>query len=167
MVGPKHSRKGHIMCWQCDHPGATRADYLEVLRRAARETGWAVQYVETDPPFAYTVGLADAGLPELLITGLPPEPSLDLLNAAAHYMVHETEPVPGDTMSFGEDVVAEFVEVRAPDVHMGWAAAYHGGPVRGMQVAWRDHDGHSPWCPDFNLGGPRQPVLGIRGPTEG
>lgn len=155
------------MCWQCDHPGATRADYLEVLRRMARRNGWAVQYVETDPPFAYTIGLADAGLPELLITGLPPERSMCLLNATAHYMVHEVEPVPGDTMSFGDGSVAEFVEVSAPDVHMGWAVAYHGGPVRGMQVAWRDDDGHSPWCPDFNLGGPRQPVLGIRGPTEG
>jgi hypothetical protein len=35
---------------------------------ATRQPGWIVQYVlgdDTDPPFAYTVGLHDLGLPEL------------------------------------------------------------------------------------------------------
>jgi hypothetical protein len=32
--------------------------------------GWAIQYVESENrPFAYTVGLTDRGLPELLMTG--------------------------------------------------------------------------------------------------
>ncbi|MGW0162715.1 DUF4262 domain-containing protein [Mycobacterium sp. NPDC003323] len=155
------------MCWQCDHPEATRQDYLDVLRHIAVKNGWAVQYVEDQPPFAYTIGLSDAGLPELLVTGLPPERSMLLLNAAAHYMTHKVEPLPGDTITFPDDSLAEFVEMTAPDVHMGWAVAYHGGPVRGLQIAWRDDRGHSPWCPDFNRGGPRQPVLGIRGPVEG
>ncbi|MGU3502668.1 DUF4262 domain-containing protein [Mycobacterium sp. C31M] len=74
--GRKHRPKGHIMCWLCDHPGSTRQDYLDVLRGLARKNGWAVQYVDAEPPFAYTLGLADAGLPELLITALPPERSL-------------------------------------------------------------------------------------------
>ncbi|PRC50865.1 DUF4262 domain-containing protein, partial [Mycobacterium sp. ITM-2017-0098] len=33
------------MCWLCDHPEATPADYLEVLREKAHKHGWAVQYV--------------------------------------------------------------------------------------------------------------------------
>jgi hypothetical protein len=45
--------------------------------------------------------------------------------------------------------------------------AYQRGPIRALQLAWRDGAGHSPWCPDFNRGGPRQPVLGIRGPVRG
>ncbi len=130
------------------------------------QNGWAVQYVEDDPPFAYTVGLSEAGLPELLITGLPPARSMLLLNEMAHYMVHEVEPAPGDTMTFPDDSCAEFVEVAYPDVHMGWAVAFRGGPIRGLQIAWRDERGHSPWCPDFNSGGRRQPVLGTRGPVD-
>jgi hypothetical protein len=154
------------MCWQCDHPGSTRQDYLDVLRGVVIQNGWAGQYVEADPPFAYTVGLSGAGLPELLITGLPPARSMLLLNEMAHYMVHKVEPSPGDTMTFPDDSCAEFVEVTHPDVHMGWAVAFHGGPIRGLQIVWRDERGHSPWCPDFNSGGRRQPVLGTRGPVD-
>lgn len=153
------------MCWQCDHPGATRQDYLDVLRSTVMKDGWAVQYVETEPPFAYTVGLSEAGLPELLVTGLPPERSMLLLNATADYMVHRVEPLPGDTMTFPDHASAEFVEVTHPDVHMGWAVAFYNGPIRGLQIVWCDEDCHSPWCPDFNNGGPRQPVLGVRGPV--
>ena len=153
------------MCWQCDHPGTTRNDYLDVLKGTVAEHGWAVQYVEADPPFAYTVGLGGSGLPELLVTGLPPRPSLRLLNAVARYMVHSAVPAPGDTMTFPDEPSVEFVEVSTPDVHMGWAVAFQDGPIRALQIAWRDRRGHSPWCPDFNSGGPRQPVLGVRGPV--
>lgn len=154
------------MCWQCDHPGATRQDYLEELRGVVSKNCWAVQYVEADPPFAYTVGLSGAGLPELLITGLPPARSMLLLNEMAHYMAHEVEPAPGDTVTFPDGSCAEFVEVTHPDVHMGWAVAFRSGPIRGLQVVWCDDAGHSPWCPDFNSGGRRQPVLGTRGPVD-
>lgn len=154
------------MCWQCDHPGATRQDYLDELRNLVMKNGWAVQYVEADPPFAYTVGLSGAGLPELLITGLPPARSMLLPNEVAHYMVREVEPAPGDTMTFLDGSCAEFVEVTHPDVHMGWAVAFRSGTIRGLQVVWRDERGHSPWCPDFNSGGRRQPVLGTRGPVD-
>lgn len=154
------------MCWQCDHPGATRQDYLEELRGLVSKNGWAVQYVEADPPFAYTVGLSGAGLPELLVTALPPEQSMRLLNMVADYMVHRAVPAPGDTMTFPDDSCAEFVEVTHPDVHMGWAVAFHGGPIRARQIVWCDDSGQSPWCPDFDGGGTRQPVLGTRGPVE-
>ena len=155
------------MCWQCDHPGATRQDYLDVLHGIVATNGWAVQYVETEPPFAYTVGLSGAGLPELLITGLAPPRSMLLLNTVAQYMRDKTVPTAGDTMTFPDGSCAEFVRVATPDAHLGWAVAFHGGPIRALQIAWRDARGHSPWCPDFNEGGPRQPVLGIRGPACG
>lgn len=154
------------MCWQCDHPGATRQDFLDALRDTVDKEGWAVQYVEAEPPFAYTAGLSEAGLPELLITGLPPERSMLLLNTVAGYMVGERVPAPGDTFTFPDRSCAEFVEVTHPDVHMGWAVAFYYGPIRALQIVWQDTQGHSPWCPDFNSGGTRQPVLGARGPVD-
>ena len=43
------------MCWECDHPGATRDDYLHYVGGVIAEHGWAVQGVERDrihPPWA-------------------------------------------------------------------------------------------------------------------
>lgn len=43
------------MCWQCDHPGSTRLDYLRHMRGVIARYGWAVQGVERDrihPPWA-------------------------------------------------------------------------------------------------------------------
>ena len=80
------------------------------------------------------------------------------------YLVHRVEPAPGDTFEFRAGVLAKFVEVTVPDVHMPWAVALHNGPIRALQIGWRDRAGHSPWCPDFDRGGRRQPVLGVRGP---
>ena len=57
------------MCWQCDHPHATTDDYLDELVKIIKKNRWAVQYVEgEDRPFAYTIGLHELGLPELLVT---------------------------------------------------------------------------------------------------
>jgi hypothetical protein len=155
------------MCWLCDHPEATREDYHDVLRRTVREHGWAVQYVEDDRiPFAYTVGLHEAGVPELLVTAVSPERARRLLNSVAHYTVRERVPAPGDTINLPDGWHGEFVKVAQPDAHMTFAVELYGSDVRALQIVWRDKQGHSPWCPDFNIGGLRQPVLGVRGPVQ-
>jgi hypothetical protein len=61
------------MCWECDHPGSTRDDYLQCVNGIIAEHGWAVQGVQRDrirPPWAYSVGLTAHGEPELVVTGL-------------------------------------------------------------------------------------------------
>lgn len=158
-------RRESAVCWLCDHPEATREDYHDVLRRKVRDRGWAVQYVESDrTPFAYTVGLHTAGLPELLVTGLSPDWAMRLLNTVARYVIDERVPAPGDTMVLPDNWHAEFVEVAQPDAHLTFAVELCGPDVRALQIVWRDEDDHSPWCPEFNKGGLRQPVLGVRGP---
>lgn len=55
-----------------------------------------VQYVSADrahAPFAYTVGLSDAGLPELVVAGMSDLCSAELLNAVGFHYLH-AEPVP-------------------------------------------------------------------------
>lgn len=155
------------MCWICDHPEATREDYLDLLRAKVLKRGWAVQCVEDDRrPFAYTIGLTKAGFPELLVTGLPPLKALRILNSVADYMVHEVEPAPGDTITLPGDWFAEFVKVTEPTAHLTFAEALCGPDIRALQVVWTDREGHSPWCSEFNRAGPRQPVLGVRGPDD-
>lgn len=153
------------MCWQCDHPEASPADYRRELRKAIFKNRWIVQYVEDERrPFAYTIGLHKRGFAEYLITGVSPERAMQLLNSVASYTIHEVQPRPGDTMNIADEVDLEFVEVDQPDAHLCWAVNLYGPAVRALQLAWRDERGHSPWCPDFDEGRGSQPVLGKRGP---
>jgi hypothetical protein len=155
--------KGAVMCWQCDHPEATRNDYLDVVREKILKNGWAVQYVESERrPFAYTIGLHECGLPELLITAVDPKRALLVLNTVADYCIGHDGPVlPGDVMTL-PDQLLEFVQVSQPDAHMGIAIGIYGPEVRALQLVWADANYEWPWSPRFNPGGPRQPVLGQR-----
>jgi hypothetical protein len=155
------------MCWQCDHPGATTADYLRGLKKTITKHKWAVQYVEDDKkPFAYTIGLHKRGFAEYLVTGVAPGRALRLLNAVADYTIREVQPQAGELMTLGDEVHLEFVNVDRPDAHLNFAIALYGRGVRALQLVWRDGRGHSPWCPDFDEGRGSQPVLGKRGPQN-
>ncbi|MEZ0366750.1 DUF4262 domain-containing protein [Mycobacterium sp. pUA109] len=150
------------MCWKCDHPEATVEEWLDAIRATVDKHGWAVQYVESDrTPFAYTVGLHEHGLPELLVTGLPPQPTVRLLNTVAAYLMDGGRPVAGDWIHLPDGSMLLVVQVEHPDAHMNVAVAFYGDAVRALQLVWADDHGHRPWCPEFRNGGVRQPVLGV------
>jgi len=149
------------MCWLCDHPEATRDDYFDLLREKMRRHGWAVQYVEERRPFAYTIGLHDCGLPELLVTGVSPQRAVRLLNAVARDAMRGRTLTPGEQFTLNAGPRIEIVEVDHPDAHLCWAVAF-GGPIRAVQLVWADGHGRWPWAPDFCDGRTRQPVLGYR-----
>src|SRR5262249_52869691 len=113
------------MCWQCDDPSDGDAEgYLDELRATIRIHGWAVQGVEDDRlPYAYTIGLHDRGLPELLVTGLPPEGAAGLLNDVAGAAVDGRDLAPGAHIAVGAGPLLEIVEVGHPDAHMNFAVA--------------------------------------------
>jgi hypothetical protein len=151
------------MCWLCDHPEATRDDYLALMREKARKHGWAVQYVEDDRhPFAYTVGLNDWNLPELLVTGVAPSASTWLLRSVGREAVRGVRLEPGVRMAVEGGPMVEFVEVDHPDVHLCWAVNHAQGPIRALQVVWADQHGHWPWSVSFCGGHGCQPVFGDR-----
>jgi hypothetical protein len=151
------------MCWQCDHPDKTQADYLDLLRAKIRAHGWAVQYVEADrTPFAYTVGLHDRGLPELLVTGLSPQPSAWLLRTFARRSLLGPKPVPGRQVSLSAGARIEPVTVTQPDAHLYMAVAIGGQGIKALQLVWADDRGRWPWAPGFAQGRGIQPVLGDR-----
>ncbi len=151
------------MCWLCDHRDASTQDYFEVLADKMRKHGWAVQYVEDDRvPFAYTVGLHDCGLPELLVTGVSQQRATRLLNAVAGDAMRGRTLTPGEQITLPTGPSVEIVEVDHPDAHMGWAVAFGGPDVRAMQLVWADGRGRWPWAPGFCDGRTRQPVLGVR-----
>ena len=125
------------MCWQCDHPGGTRLDYLEHVRDLIACCGWTVQGVQRDrirPPSAYTVGLTSRGKPELLVTGLPLARAADLLNDVASHVLHADAPLPGEQVPLIGGPVIEIVEVAEPTVHLVIAAEIFGPEIRALQL---------------------------------
>ena len=87
------------MCPMCNDPTLTQADVHAALARVIEETGWAIQSVTGGrlyAPLAYTVGLTDFDLPELVVTGLRPDRARALLNEVAEHSLHAQPPRPGD-----------------------------------------------------------------------
>jgi hypothetical protein len=151
------------MCWKCDNPDGTTEQYLAELRALSAIHGWAVQYVEDeDRPFAYTIGLHDKGLPELMVTGLSGEASARLLNAVARMTVNGTRLAPAEHINLGDRYHLEVVEVEHPDVHLKFAARIFGQHITALQLVWADHRGRWPWDAGWGCGRRRQPVLGVR-----
>jgi hypothetical protein len=151
------------MCWQCDHPEATRDDYYDLLQGEISRNGWAVQYVESDRrPYAYTVGLHDWDVPELLMTGVSPQRATRLLDIVARRLVSGEVFAPGEQLCLSDGPLVEIVEVDHPDAHMGWAVAFGGPDIHALQLVWADGSGRWPWSADFADGRAMQPVLGCR-----
>lgn len=152
------------MCWQCDNPQATIEDYLDILRDIINDHGWAVQFIESQrQPFAYTVGLHERGLPELLITGLAPENARRLLNSIAHQIVEDgIDLQPAMHIDFQGEYMLEVVEVDRPDVHLKFAAALLSPHIRALQLVWTDDPHRWPWDHGWAKGRQPQSVLGRR-----
>lgn len=153
------------MCWECDHPGSTRSDYLDYLSGLIEEFGWAVLGVERDrihPPWAYTVGLTPHGRPELVVTGLPLRRATKLLNEVAAHTMHAAPPSPGEQIAWRGGPFIEIVKVAEPSAHLVMAVEFYGPGLRALQVVHADDRGHWPW--DVGYRGVRggQPVLGTR-----
>lgn len=154
------------MCWQCEYPDSSYNDYLDHMREMIRRRGWAVQGVERErmhPPWAYTVGLTAHGKPELVMTGLPIEWSLPVLNAVAEDLLHrDLLLVDGTRTDLGEGFVVEVVELAEPTAHLLVAVELQGPALRALQLVHADHRGHWPWEPGYRGVQGGQPVLGVR-----
>jgi hypothetical protein len=154
------------MCWMCDHPRATRREYLEHIRDLIESHGWAVQGVSRDglhPPWAYTVGLTESGSPELVVTGISVARATELLNDVASHVLHSGVALtPGEQIPLIGGPAVEIVEVSETAAHLLTAVEIYGPGIRALQVVHADDRGHWPW--DVGCRGVRggQPVLGVR-----
>lgn len=155
------------MCWKCERPDATEADYDDFVRGVIDQYGWFIQAVYSDrlhPTLAYTVGLSRFGHAELVVSGLSQRRSADLLNSVATHMVHHD----GGSLTHGEHVPwrgwpdIEVVELPEPSAHLFTAISIYGMSVRAQQLVYADDRGHWPW--DVGFRG-RQRVLGPRAPA--
>jgi len=154
------------MCWQCEHPNAKWPDYLDRMRDLIGSSGWAVQSVERfrlHPPWAYTVGLTAAGLPELVATGLSLPRATELLNDVAAHVLHADAPLrPGEQIPLVGGPLIEIVELPEPSAHLYVATEIYGKVISALQLVHADHRGHWPWDAGYRGVRGGQPVLGPR-----
>lgn len=150
------------MCWTCEHPGS---DYVtEVVRPIIQRHGWFVQYVEPGGPhaaLAYTIGLLEHGLPELVVTGLSPVGSAAVLNRAGDELHHRELPEPGQRLELDGQLL-EVVAVTHPDAHLMTLVQCYGPDVSALQLVHDDERGAWPWSRGYRSGRGGQPVLGPR-----
>ncbi|WP_158887094.1 DUF4262 domain-containing protein [Amycolatopsis anabasis] len=153
------------MCWQCDHPGSTREDYLAHLLDVVARCGWAVEGIERDrshPPWAYTIGLTEHDRPELVVTGMPLAPAYILLNSVATHLLHARAPEPGERIPWHDGPLIEIVEIAEPSAHLNSAVALYGAAIRALQLVHADDRGGWPWDRGYRGCRGGQPVLGLR-----
>jgi hypothetical protein len=140
------------------------------MRGLIHRFGWAVQTVERSglhPPWAYTVGLTEAGRPELVATGLSAVNAMDLLDDVASHLMHSKAVVrPGERIPLVGGPLIEIVELPEPSAHLYVATELYGKQIRALQIVHADDRGHWPW--DVGYRGVRggQPVLGPRAVTS-
>ncbi len=122
---------------------------------------------EHRPPFSFSLGLAAAGLPELIVFGLRDTIAQSLLNQVARDLVAGKSLTPG--VSYEDYLVGYPVNFReitsnneyAEFVMIGTAFARVPmpklGSFRALQVVWSDHSRRFPNDPGYD--GERQPLL--------
>ena len=154
------------MCGRCENPSDSEAEEdIDGFGECVREHGWVIKYVEdARHPYAYTVGLTQFGLPELLVTGLTTERALVLLDHFGQQTIADGAPQPGQRLDFLGLSQIEAVDVDHPDAHLDLAVRLFGPKLRAVQLVWTDMQGRWPWSNRFDFeDGFSQPVLGIRG----
>lgn len=134
--------------------------YTTRVRELVGKDGWMVQGVFPTEPgdvwLAYTVGLTDAGLPELFMAGLSGGQLHGLLNAlAARHIAREI--VAGATVRGVGSVPLRVI--GAPRAPIGFARQLYGVRASAVQVVWPDDEGRWPGTPRWRAN-PVQPLFG-------
>jgi hypothetical protein len=129
----------------------------QILDTIARE-GWMVLGIEASdegPQYAFSVGLfRTLGYPEIVVMGLPPAVSQDLINEIGSRVRA------GDRFGVGQryegiasNFPLAFIEMDRAYYrpYLGYARWFHrGSDFPAVQVVWPDKQGIFPWEPDYD-----------------
>lgn len=127
-----------------------KEQYLADMQAMIDKHGWMVQAVfagNDQPGFAYTVGLAAKGLPELIVFSMPPGFARTTLNHLAHRMsTGETIPLNTRLTCVFDGADAQLVEANREltDKFM-YQALYRDPHYRALQLVWTDPAMLFPW----------------------
>jgi hypothetical protein len=136
----------------CLHCNGWTDDEIRAKRLRDIEThGWSITYVEADDDevaFAYTIGLTRYhGHPELLVSGLDPDLTVELLNGFGIEVRRGIRFSPGDLVQ-GQGLhryQLAWIDDRSELVDAQQTYASEAGLVPGLQIIYSDRNGHWPW----------------------
>ncbi|WP_311061595.1 DUF4262 domain-containing protein [Pseudomonas aeruginosa] len=153
--------KHHEGCACCSEG---REAFQERLEKIIREVGHAVittgsEIAEGTIAMAYTMGLSDQGLPELLLFGIGGEPAMEILNTAADMLRSGELPVdvPVEKL-LNLPIVVKAVPPEAAAEYIVQANGRAGRQLPALQLVWPDPEGRFAWEPQFDEGFRFQPA---------
>lgn len=130
------------------------------IRTAIDRNGWhpvgVLPNTPAGPTWAYTLGLHERGLPELIVFGHSPRDARDILAGARDQLL-----VAPDRARAGEELGAFDTWFGPCEMRLGevaprwrdefalWAVELYGPDVDVLQVVWSDDLGHFPDDPDY------------------
>lgn len=136
-------------------------DYKARIESDIVEYGQFLQAVLGSPPWTYTIGNADKGLPELIMCGIDPRSAMGILNDIGTRM--RTGGVPLEPGTFIHEVAN--MPMRIDAVHPSWIpelmcqSVYReerlgrdGEALRALQITWPDRAGLFPGEPGHDVG---------------
>lgn len=151
-----------------------RVPYLARVREVIRRSGWAVQGAVSAPdaagqlpPMAYTVGLTEMGLAELIVMGLASDVAAGMLNAAASEHIRD-DLVPGREYHLLGNLPVRVVPIGVGRAQRTLQIAWemYGYKLSATQLLWPSPAGKWPDHPDWD-GGAAQQMLDERPEATG
>jgi len=147
-------KHGHD-CMCCSQGVKAFHDNLDEI---IKNVGHAVIGTEIDPilpgqfiSMAYTVGLADKGLPELVVFSLPMEHAQIILNTAAEMLKAGKLPIDEPVEGIANmPSVLKRIDPEMTDGYLNIANLRANKNVDALQLVWPDAQGKFPWDPSFN-----------------
>jgi hypothetical protein len=136
------------------------------LAQVIRSHRWAAQYVGAgdepgEPPFGYTVGLFGLGHPEVVLVGLGPKSTHELLRRVAEMVCGGRDLVPGELITWPdwEDIRVVVEELPNPGEVVLVANRFYARPaeysVPAYQLTWALPGHGFPWVG----AGPGEPAV--------
>jgi len=102
---------------------------------------------------AYTVGLADAGLPELITFGLPGETATGILNDSSVHLKENRLPLNVKVNGLANlPLIFKHVHAHIAADYIRLANQHAGKHVPALQLVWSDPQGRFPWEPQYERG---------------
>lgn len=148
-----------------DSRAAAKAMAIADMRDKVAKHGWGVVGVfptpgDPGPGFAYTVGLSEKGLPELVMYGLPTEVAHDIVNMVAKSMVDKESAPPVGEPIYGV-ASAPLMPIGLKDAtDLSMVCSLYGSVASAIQLVWPDKAGAWPWDEHYSISADKQPILG-------